>query len=393
LQKYLIRKHSKRINFNITMNILIITPWFPTEDSPAAGAFVLEQAKALKKKHNVFVLTPQLCAKGKKPEIESGEVDGVEYLMPEYKTLPKLGIPFYVFAVIRSYLKIRKKFKPDIIHPHVIFLSGFAGLILGKLTGKPVVITEHYSYIDKLCENRIPRAVYKISLKNAKMVIAVSNVLERTLKKYCEKSNIRVIPNIVDLSLFEFKGNKKRHNKAVFIGLLDTERKNLDHLLKAFKKVVVVLDYDFYIDILGTGKLKHRYEALAEELEIGKYCRFLGTRKTLAEVAEVIDNSDFLVLPSSYENFGVVLIEAMALGKPVIATKCGGPEEIVKDFNGILVDIGDIEGLSAAIMTIIKNLDTYEKEKIVGYVRDNYSAEGVADQLTEIYNNFISSKN
>jgi len=375
------------------MNILIITPWFPTEENPASGAFVLEQARALSKMHNVFVLAPRLYEKGKSPKIKASEIDGVEYLMPGYSTFPKLGIPLYVMAVIKHYFKIRKKFKPDIIHAHVTLLAGFAAVVLGKMTGIPVVITEHSSYIRKQCERFISRSALIYTLKHADLFIAVSKVLADTLKKFHSPGKMYVIPNIVDLTVFNYNAdNDGIYNKMIFVGLLDGERKNLDHLLKAFKKVVEQIDKDFYIDIIGEGKLKLGYEQLAEELEVKKYCTFLGKKEKLSDVAEAMRKSDFLVLPSSYENFGVVLIEAMALGKPVIATKCGGPEEIVKDFNGILVDVGDIDGLSKAIVHMINNISEYDHRKIVEHVRNNYSAEGIASKLTSLYEALLKKK-
>jgi len=373
------------------MNILIITPWFPTEDDPVSGIFVLEQAQALQRKHRVLVMHPEPCLEGEKPEIKTGKIKGVEYLKCKFRVIPKLGIPFYILSVIKNYLRIKKYFVPDIIHSHVILFAGFGGIVLSKLFKIPVIVTEHSSNIDALCRIWIFRMLLIFVLKHSK-IITVSTTLMKILRKYYQNLNVAIVPNIVNLEIFDFNHNYTVYNKIVFIGLLNSEIKGMDYLLKAFKKVVVDLNNDIYIDIVGGGKLKSQYEELTEKLGINENCRFLG-KKDRHEVAEIIKNSDFLVLPSLFETFGIVLIEAMALGKPVIATKCGGPEEIVKDFNGILVDIGDIDSLSAAIMTMIKNLDTYEKEKIVGYVRDNYSAEGVADQLTEIYNNLVNSKN
>jgi glycosyltransferase involved in cell wall biosynthesis len=90
-------------------------------------------------------------------------------------------------------------------------------------------------------------------------------------------------------------------------------------------------------------------------------------------------------LPSRYETFGVVYIEAMACGKPVIAVQNGGPDDFIKDFNGILIEPENTEELTNAMCYIIQNGSKYQPETIVKYVNKNFSSVAIASQLEKIY--------
>ena len=102
---------------------------------------------------------------------------------------------------------------------------------------------------------------------------------------------------------------------------------------------------------------------------------------------------DCFVLPSRYETFGVVYIEAMACGKPVIAVANGGPDDFVKDFNGMLIK-PDVEELTGAINKMIKRLkgyDYYYEEEISGYIKNLFSYDSIAGKLLEVYKSILTS--
>ena len=92
-----------------------------------------------------------------------------------------------------------------------------------------------------------------------------------------------------------------------------------------------------------------------------------------------------MVLPSLYETFGVTLIEAMASGLPVIATRCGGPEELVNKDTGILVEPDNCNALISAINYMIDNLQDYSPELISRYARERFSYKSVGRQFDKVY--------
>ena len=106
----------------------------------------------------------------------------------------------------------------------------------------------------------------------------------------------------------------------------------------------------------------------------------------------MLETSDCFVLASKSETFGIVYIEAMAKGLPVIATRCGGPEEFVNKDNGLLVDVGDCEALTEAMVYMMNHKDLYNKEMIRQFCLENFSESAIADKIIEEYNKVIKNK-
>ena len=115
---------------------------------------------------------------------------------------------------------------------------------------------------------------------------------------------------------------------------------------------------------------------------------FHGT-KAKQEVVECMRQCDFLVSPSLFETFGVVIIETLACGKPVIATRSGGPEEILNKETGILVPQKDIDALANAIDYMLSHHGEYSSEKIARYAHEKFSFQAVGHALDEIYRGLL----
>lgn len=98
---------------------------------------------------------------------------------------------------------------------------------------------------------------------------------------------------------------------------------------------------------------------------------------------------DCFVLPSRYETFGVVYIEAMACGKPVIATACGGPDDFVTPDNGLLVPVEEVSALEHAMQHMITSSHQYDSDRIRASVQTRFSSQAVAGQLEQIYNTIL----
>lgn len=172
---------------------------------------------------------------------------------------------------------------------------------------------------------------------------------------------------------------------------MHNEKKGLDVLLKAFARIESE-DPSLKLVLVGDGPLRGDLEALARTLGISERVRFLG-RKGRPQVADLLQRCEVFVLPSRAEPFGIVLIEAMACRKPVIATRVGGIPEIVEDGkNGILVEPDNPRALAEAIVRVLKNRDLQSSLACSGYaaVHEKFSSEAMGGAYEELFERVLA---
>jgi len=143
--------------------------------------------------------------------------------------------------------------------------------------------------------------------------------------------------------------------------------------------------------IIGDGPERDKISGLADSLGLSKRIHLLGMCNK-QQMIEMYQKCDAFVLVSRAETFCVVNIEAMAMGLPVISTRCGGPEYYIDGTNGILLDVDDFEGLVGAMNEIERNIDTYKPEDLREYVRAHYSGEVIARQAEGILQTAVEQK-
>ena len=138
------------------------------------------------------------------------------------------------------------------------------------------------------------------------------------------------------------------------------------------------------LNIIGRGPEEANLKSLIEKCQLQDKVFLLGV-KTPQEVSRLIADSDCLILTSRRETFGIVYIEAMAKGKPVIATICGGPESFVNESNGLLIPAEDVEATTKAIDYMVENVDKYDNAAIRQYCHDNFSEEAISQKIITVY--------
>ncbi|MDC4276377.1 glycosyltransferase, partial [Acinetobacter baumannii] len=138
------------------------------------------------------------------------------------------------------------------------------------------------------------------------------------------------------------------------------------------------------LKIGGDGPERINLETLVKELNISHAVTFLGLLSR-EEVRVRINKASAFILGSDYETFGVVVVEALALGKPVISTKCGGPESIIQPEVGYLVEKNSIDEMAEAIIDLYNNYDNYQAENIRKYCERSFSEQAVVGQLQNLY--------
>ncbi|MCF0147277.1 MAG: glycosyltransferase [Clostridium sp.] len=374
------------------MNILIIPSWYNTDNNPTNGSFFREQVYAIKEKGNnvivAFVEVRLLSDKICKNKVKVIDDNGIKTYRIIQGKIPKTGNIGTAIAfregLKKIYKEIIKEENIDIVHLHSCIWGGLGGIFVAKKLRVPLIITEHSSYYGRFNVNFFERQIIKYSFKNASKVISVSKYLKETISKYYI-GNIDVIPNMVDCSEFSYCRSKTKssNDKFTFLSLCYLKaNKGVDILIRAFSKYFK--GEEVVLVVAGDGPEKANLEKLALELDISEQIIFKGALSR-EEVKNEMSNCNAFVLASRFETFGVVLIEALASGKPVISTRNGGANDIINDLNGMLVDIDNIDEFGEKMYYMYRNYNMYDSYKIMELCNDIYSKERIIQKLLNIY--------
>ena len=257
---------------------------------------------------------------------------------------------FAPFRIIRFVLKN----KIDIIHTHLIQASIIGRFISFLIPNLICVTTRHYTKASK--ENRLINRLENNTLKYSDAIICISNYVKFYVKDLGIKDEkLYLIYNGIDLSFFTPKEISNSNDKIIIgtIGRL-CNQKRIDIVLNSFK--VIKSDYpNIELEIIGDGSNKKELSELAHTLDINSSVKFLG-RLLPDEVREHLNTWEIFVLASQSEDFGLVLIEAMAMKKAVISTKVDAIPEVVKDgITGYLCPANDYKKIAEKIEWFLKH--------------------------------------
>ncbi|WP_440956481.1 glycosyltransferase [Methanosarcina sp. Mfa9] len=384
------------------LKVLILPSSYPSKENPVKGIFFKEQAEALNQYVDVAVLSvdiirlnqPKKVIHAKRKSIckENGLLTfRLNYVnwTPKSKNLSN---KLYEKKVVEGYEEIVKIFgKPDIIHAHISYPAGYGAMILSKKFKIPFMVTEHATFFEDKLMTKYNNYTTKV-LKNADYYSAVGSNLKDKINK-AGREQCEVIPNFINMDKFNLGKKSQIRNHSNIFNLINvsvmTDKKGIDVLLRALHQVTYDKGYqNIHLNLIGSGPEKQKYEHLSRELGLINYCTFHG-RLNDDDLVKYMNLSDALVISSRIETFGVVGIEAMASGIPVIATRCGGPEGYVRDKVGLLVEKENVNSLAEGIIEIINNYDKYDADSIKEYVHKNYSSEAVCEKIMDIYKKLI----
>jgi glycosyltransferase involved in cell wall biosynthesis len=275
--------------------------------------------------------------------------------------------------------------------------------LIAKIRSKKIVVTIHSdlyapSFIGGIITKFYVETFYRLLLSLSDRVIIVNPDYEKTfvhtrhiLKQFDNK--IVSIPNGVDIDVFKPINKKKSGTNILFVSILDEyhEFKGLQYLLEAMCAVIKKMPGAKLI-VVGEGPLKNKYQKLAKEIGISSHISFVGAKPN-AELPNFYANSNVFVLPSiNTEAFGIVLLESMACGTPVITTEYAGMRQRIERKNcGSIVPSKNSKALAEAIIKILKNKTLRDSMGKNGrqLVEKNYSWENVARQTTRVYEGMV----
>ena len=319
--------------------------------------------------------------------------DGVQVYRPRFVVGP--GSSLYRFEA-RAYLRgiasvaerIHAESPVDLVHAHFIYPDGAAGYELARRWNVPLVVTEHAPWTGWL-ERPGVRGPALAAAGYATRIIAVSNYVRETIVEYTgDGACVDVIPNGVDGSLYRPSADTRDENLILYVGVINFN-KGIDVLLEALPDVIG-RRADARVELVGGSFYRHtrlqqeELEARASALGLGGRVSFVG-HLSPREVAERMAASAVLVLPSRAESFGSVLIEALACGTPVVATRCGGPEDIVHPAVGKLVPKENAEALADALVEVMDNRDTYPPKALREAALRRFGWDVVVRQIFGVY--------
>jgi glycosyltransferase involved in cell wall biosynthesis len=211
----------------------------------------------------------------------------------------------------------------------------------------------------------------------------------RTLMPWIDEK-VEIIPNMIREDMFLPPPEPRNSEPFVFFWAGRLEHvKGIDLLLSGVAELNQRTGRTFEVRLAGRGSLRHRLEEMAAELGITGQVRFLG-RISREEIQQEMQRANCFILLSRYEAFGAVLIEAMATGLPVIATRSGGPEFMVNDQNGILVETENVPQITGAMFRIMEDYGKYDPLKIRSMALERFSEKKVMEMYHRLFMKIVS---
>jgi glycosyltransferase involved in cell wall biosynthesis len=309
---------------------------------------------------------------------------------------PVRGVRTLTYAASLGAYLVRHRHEYEIIHIHHMYYTAITVALLAPFLRKRVVCKVACAGVggDMVrLRQRLPLLpLFLRLLRRIDAVVAISAEVRQELLDYgFPQERIVVIPNGVNTGYFSPGSAVDRDGREaspiLFVGRL-CEQKGVDILLRALA-LLGEQSTAWRLDLLGDGSDRPALQALAEESGIAAAVRFMGPR---SDVRDRMRGAALLVLPSRYEGLSNVLLEAMACGLPVVATRVSGSVDVVKDgVNGLLVEPEQPEELAGAIQRLLQDRKLAQRlgEQARATVLDEYSLDTVADRYIALYRRLL----
>uniref|UniRef100_A0A7V3ZVF3 Glycosyltransferase family 1 protein n=1 Tax=candidate division WOR-3 bacterium TaxID=2052148 RepID=A0A7V3ZVF3_UNCW3 len=376
------------------MKILLVSSAFYPYPS-GISEHVYHLAKELKKLgHLVKILTtnyPQIWEDQPIADVEVIRFGRVIFL-PLNKSYATLPFDLHLPLLVKNFL-MKEDF--DILHMHGCFPPeiGFWALHFSKTVN---CVTFHTVGFKKLNFLKILAPLYKRYNQKIDGKIAVSEVAKKWIEEFLP-GNFRIIPNGIDIERFHplnkpFEKYKNYYPLLLFVGRLD-KRKGAEIAIRALKKITIYFSNSKLL-IIGKGKEEKKLRDLVKKLNLEKYCEFLGYVKR-DDLPRYYATGDIFLAPAlGGEAQGIILLEAMATKKLVIASDIEGYKTVIKDKeNGLLFKVNSYEDLAEKILFILANKDLKKQIEENGYLTaQNYSWRKIGKMVEDYYSYLINLK-
>ena len=383
------------------IRVAIVGP-YPLDPSKTTGgiqAVIQNLVKGLKKFVDIHIITIDYD-RDMDPIIEP---DITLHYLPSSKGLNRLSLYYPERKWIRNTLR---QINPDLVHVHGTDVYGYAV----RNVRYPVLLTVHgiLSQEGKIDEpdlgfwvRQFNKVKYSFNtfferntLKAVKHIVVISPYVEEMIRSYTS-ARMYHIDNPVDEVFFQLK-DKTVPNRLLFVGMIRT-RKGILNLLKAVHLIQKNIP-DIQLNIVGKVFEPEYYKLLQDYIEdnnLGANVIFKG-RISDKELYREFEECVAIILPSIEESSPMVVEQAMAAGKPVVATRVGGIPFLVEDRkSGILVEYGDISGLAEAITSVLRNPEVAREMGRRGQeiATTRFELSAIVDKTKKVYQEVIFNSN
>ena len=315
---------------------------------------------------------------------------------------PLFEFPPYDLALAVRMHEVVRTHRLDLLHVHYAIPHATSGWIAREMledggSSVRIATTLHGTDITLVGQDPSFHAITKFSIERSDALTAVSEYLRReTFKAFgCAGCDVEVIHNFIDPDVYDRTKYPTTIRDQVPAG-----RKVLMHIsnfrpVKRVRDVVRIFAHvaramPSVLVMVGDGPDRVTAEKEAETLGVSDQTMFLGR---LDAIAPLLAGADLFLLPTERESFGLSALEALACGVPVIGTKAGGLPEVVRDgVTGILRDVGDIEGMSAAAVDILSSPEKWKamSDMAAADARERFSQQDIVSRYEDFYTRVLA---
>ena len=301
-----------------------------------------------------------------------------------------------------------QKYNFDLVHIHTPFIAHYAGIKIARALNIPSVITYHtlfeeylYHYIPFVPKQILQLFARRFSCSQCNQVdgvIAPSSIIVSLLKEYGVKNNIDIIPTGIEVKNFEFGDGHRFRSKFGISSdkkvLLNVSRvafeKNMGVLLEMLKQVKTHVP-NVYMVIAGEGPAKKAYMQQASILGLDDNISFVGYLDRGNELVDCYHSANLFVFSSKTETQGLVLLEAMAAGTPVVSVAAMGTKDVLKGCNGAKITDGSVDDFCRKVVTLLQDQDALNKLKLEAkaYAK-HWDSNALAKNMLEFYDQVVN---
>jgi len=372
----------------------MIPSWYPNRENNHAGIFIKKHIQTISQFTECFTLfvLPTNKLSALKIEVEKQPSAKIIYFGTTKSAMINSFLYFLLYFLSISQILI-KKGRPQFIHNHVIFPSGFVAITVSKILNVKLIISEHWSgYLGGdnrfLHLSKTVQCGIRYILKTAFKIGLVSNFLKDKLveDQFCAKDKAIITPNTIEPNNFSpVKKELGEEINILTICNLNNFEKNITGMIEAIYIVNKTSLKPIKLSIIGDGPDEEMLKQKADsQYLLNSKIFFLGRIENKL-LTNYYSNYDFYLLNSNFETLNISAIEALMHGLPVVASKCGGPEDYLTEKNSIQVNTQDTNDLVRGIKEMIEKQETLNRREIKSEIEKLYNEKVVIESLKRLY--------